>query len=488
MRHFLIWLLLLLYLLGQLLSLPYSPLPWFDETFFAHIARNWWQSGQLMASVAIFEEIKAYGPVYFILTGLSLGVFGFEIWAFRIVNFMFGIANLFWLYQLLKLRYPDLIRARYGLLLPILIDPFYHLSLHEGRMDLVALFFMLGGIYWALRGFAKPRYRFFIYSAMWVSLALLTTPRSGFMLLSLGIVGAVFTFRDFKARWTYALTWALVLMGSYSIWVFYAFGDWLGLWQYYTEANEAWMYQKSLVDLFLGNSGYLPRQSYPIILASLVAVLLHVWAKGKAASHYTLYLSLLNVLFFYLLVYDFGPYSVFLLPFYYFLLVEALLLLSRWKLTLLYLAWLGILALNLSYFSLKMYQIWLSLPQRDHVLADAFIKQHIPAGSRVIGEPMFTYAVLKAGSDYQYMDLYETLESREKRQRESYQYEYIIITEHLAWRKPDIVEYYLSKAKLSLVAELSLPRSEASLSLDKWRLLSSTERSGYSCRLYKRNF
>ena len=144
--------------------------------------------------------------------------------------------------------------------------------------------------------------------------------------------------------------------------------------------------------------------------------------------------------------------------------------------------------LNLAYFGLKNTQIIASMLQRDFAVADAFVKKHIPKGSKVIGEPMFYYSVIKAGSDYQYMDLYNTLEERERLLRVVYDYEYLVVTEHIEWRKPQIPNYFRTHRKLELIDSLQIPLSSFSQYFANSFLgkhISDVERKGYNCKLYR---
>src|SRR3954469_703237 len=82
------------YLTFHLVTLSYNPLPWYDETYFASIALNLTHHGTFFPMIAyhakVLKEDIAYGPVYFIFTGLSIKLFGFGIFQFRVINLLFG--------------------------------------------------------------------------------------------------------------------------------------------------------------------------------------------------------------------------------------------------------------------------------------------------------------------------------------------------------------------------------------------------------------
>ena len=65
---------LLLYTCVHGYTLSRSPLPWFDEVFFASLSHNFWGKGTFFVpNTVIGYEIKLYGFVYFALTGIALG-------------------------------------------------------------------------------------------------------------------------------------------------------------------------------------------------------------------------------------------------------------------------------------------------------------------------------------------------------------------------------------------------------------------------------
>ncbi len=146
---------------------------------------------------------------------------------------------------------------------------------------------------------------------------------------------------------------------------------------------------------------------------------------------------------------------------------------------------------NAGYFVIKNLQIYSSLDQRNQDAAFDFIQKHIPQKSRVIGEPMFFYAVTLNHSDYQYFDLYENIEDREKILRENYNYQYLIVTDYSARRNPNNIAQYFAHARLEKIGRLELPQNQLNSQINQFkifglRLVSDTEQNGYSCTLYKR--
>jgi hypothetical protein len=144
-------------------------------------------------------------------------------------------------------------------------------------------------------------------------------------------------------------------------------------------------------------------------------------------------------------------------------------------------------AFNVLFFSIKTWQVLAEYQRRNASTASEFIKNHIPAGSKVIGDPLYYYAVTENGSMYHYYDLYNTLEKREEALRTIFNYDYLIVSGISIARNPSISAYFLEKADLDTVAVLQIPTTSFADRLNQFGLISSMEASGYNCTLFKRS-
>lgn len=474
----------------QLLTLSVSPLPWFDETLFASIAWQWANNGSLAPQVAIFTEVKVYGPIYFWLTGSSFQLFGLGIASFRWVNLLAGVAvawlgsGLFrQLYQHWQSNMHHWARWQKAWWVLLLTDPLYYLVLHEGRMDLTALSFALASIYILmpvlLKSQALPWYRVWL-SGVLVALAALTTPRVCFIFVPLLLV----LLWQWHKQWGRLLVWGASIVSVYALWIFTAFDSIQDFANTYLGQSQ--VIKASLVGWYLGGVGYIPRHSYLLIVIALLVSLFLLWQQRSKLLIAPIGIFIGSIALFYPLIRDYGQYSVFILPFYYLLVLYGLSQLPTGRYYVKYVPLVLLAVFNLGYFTLKNAQVLASLPQRQPAPITQFVQQYIPKGSRVIGDPLYFYAVLQAGSDYQYIDLYGTDVEREARQRTQYQYQYMIVTDHLRKQNPRLVSYYLSQGKFEKVARLEIPASSLSQRIAKWKLVSNAEDNGYNCVIYQR--
>ena len=474
------------YIVFHFFTLAYQPLPWFDETYFANIAMNFMEKGTLTPTVAVFEEVKIYGFVYFLLTGLSIKLLGLGIWSFRVVNLMMGIGCLWLMLRIFRnISSTNNKNTALFILSLMAFDPFFNLSLHEGRMDLMALFFMLMAYYFVQLSLQKYTPKMIFLIGFFVSLALLTTPRVGIIIPGVFVWILIASQYALWNKIKFILLIITIIFSFYSLWIFYAFGDYFEFIDYYLYPTFK-AQNGAMTEMFLGGNLYIPKQEYLLIISVLLMVLIALIKKISVLKDACLIASVLNIFCFYLIVKDYGPYSIFILPFYYLMIFGIFDQLKDFKIGFEIILVFILFTHHLTYFALKNTQTLTSLNQRNYQKIDQFIAEHIPEGSRVVGEPLHYYSVIKSGSDFQYMDLFDTLEFREYKHRTDYQYEYLIVSDHLGWRKPHIVDYYLEKSQLKPIAKYQIHPIVLANKINQLGLISQTERTGYNCTIYKR--
>ena len=316
------------YLLINLLIIEVSPLPWYDETYMASIAKTLADSGHLYAQIAWAHQIEyppVYGPVFFWITYPVLKLFGFGIWQYRITIILSGIGCLLLSHQLIKTHYPE---KRTVYLLPILlsIDPFFFRSMHEGRMDLWATFFLLYATLYLLKVFKQPQnWSAVIFSGLLVGLALNTSPRSAFFAVALGLFGLPKLFKNWKAYWKKAIIWISIPSLLYIAWVQYAYGGFSNMFAFFTQEGY-WGFTR----INPAKTSILAQQ-YPLMLSALAVSIYGFFRLGKAIFDDLYLLALLSIGCFYLLVFDQGPYVAYIIPSYYLLIFSVVIRITSQK-------------------------------------------------------------------------------------------------------------------------------------------------------------
>lgn len=94
----------------------------------------------------------------------------------------------------------------------------------------------------------------------------------------------------------------------------------------------------------------------------------------------------------------------------------------------------------------------------------------------------FIFILLKNGSDFQLFDQYDTLESRERKHRLDFKYNFLIAADVMKPKNAEITGYYKKMGDLDKVA---IFKSEITKSVDR-EILSNLEKAGYSGSIYLR--
>lgn len=474
------------YICYQLYSLDLQPMPWFDETFFASIAHNFWLKGTFVPEIAATameqKPVLLYGPIYFILTSLSFKLLGFGIWQFRIVQLLFGFIVVFLILKIKNqsLNQKSFVKMDLFWASLLLCDPFFNLILHEGRMEFVALTFILISICLIYKSFLKTNIYYFIFSGISISLALLTSPRVFFILI--GLSGLMIFFL-YQKRVSLKNCFILLITSviTYSIWIIYV-GGFLKFKAIYFGTFDNSGAGDSISNYIFSNF-YIPKHEYLLISIVILVLLFTLMIKKELFKNELVLTSLVIIILFYCLIKDWGPYSAYILPLYYLILMILIeqLLCFKHKITVnvVKIFSLILISFNVFIFGLRMYYTLSTINARSQTLALNFVKKHIPKGSKVIGDATYYYAVVQNGSTYEYIDKYGTLENRELVLRTKYHYKYIIVSDIEKDRYLDAFKYFNAKSKLKLLATLDLPQVKNVF------LLSGFDSRTYSCKLYK---
>lgn len=295
----------------HIITLNVSPVAWFDEVFFMDVTVSFLENGkfELSMSPTYNKEILAYGPIYFLLTGLSIKLFGLGLFQFRMVNLLFGILSVFVFKKILVSHYRIKAYIANILTILLLIQSTYHSSLHSGRMDLVALFFVLCGYFLFLN--KKENYSYAV--GVLFSLALLTTPRVAVLLIGVPIylILNILKSRFSKDSILNTLKIGVTFFFVYSIWFFYAFGSISNFISYYSDLTN-----------YVGGSKSFPVVMYPILLLGILPTILLFFIKKPNNFLYNpqIFIPIVSILGFHLLVSITSVlYFAMIIPFYLFL-------------------------------------------------------------------------------------------------------------------------------------------------------------------------
>jgi hypothetical protein len=412
------------YLLVQFATLGRSPIPWFDETFNASITDSLIESNELRLRVSPLwfdKPVYIYGPAYFAVTSLTARIGNHEMFFYRIPGLMFalGVIALVWLI----LRKGGVAAPVATVLCVVLaLDPTFYKGSHAGRMDSMALFFVLLS-YLALpppgRGRSMTAVGRAFLSGAAAAVAMLTTPRPAYLVVAIAAIMAFRAIRErTRAKFMEAAVWSVVAAFTYGLWLSYAFGSVGDLISYYASVPGSYRFY-----LF----GFRVRLAHIPILVSLLALTIAVPDK-KELRREPLFFVAAGLAGFYGVIREPGLlYSFFMVVVAYLgigYLSSILVGHGRAELALVVL--LSLLTLNASAYAARHAFVLAQWRSMATATVDAAIAKHIPVGSRVVGDDKYYYAVRKAGSDFQYLSRGGTPEERVTYHRDCYGAEYVI--------------------------------------------------------------
>lgn len=439
-------------------ALQFSPLPWFDETYFASMTLHFMESGEFNPSVSplmehYYPQAKAYGPLYFLWMSGVFKIFGFGIVQMRFSALLFGFLFILVGNQILKISgFPRRSRLFFALLVGF--DPIFLQNIHSGRMDSFALFWVANGIGALLLAIRKENGFLFGLVGLCFGLALLSTPRISVSVMGPCLWVALYFFQ--KPGWNrfwHAFTVAVGIVALYSIWIFWGFGGLVPWWNYFFGPPPEKLFFENLADAYVRTRLYFPTFQYPLLAVFLSLVLFSVF-KGKISRKPIFWVAILNVFWFYYLVNDTGIYGILALPFVYMVLLAIDLEFPNYQIRFNWVISFLVL-INLGIFAGKNLVVLNAIPYRNPTEVQRQIGQIIPAGSKVIGDDAYYYAVMKSGSDFQYIDRGADTPRRRKYHFEKYDFHYLVVNDPLHDKKQ--FDYYNEWGKFKEVGRITMP-------------------------------
>ncbi len=452
------------YVCWHLATLTRSPLPYFDDTYFASVGHTFTETGEMRLNAGPLWTpgvIYLYGPIYFTAQRTIFRLFGFGLFQNRILALTCGIAMIGVVFALLRAAG---VRARLAGAASLLLalDPTLNVSLHGGRMDTVALVLVLASLLvlpttWrAEEGARLGRYA---AAGLLAALGVLTTPRPAYLVVVIGgILLTRVARRPTRTRALQLLAWSLPLGALYLAWIAYAFGS-LGAW---------WDYYGRVAGTYVGGGLAVRVLHYPL-LASLVAVAALRRAAGLALARSELAVfALVGVVAFHALGINpprFGTaYAIFMVPLAYLALaclasdLEGRRVLGIRGTHVAAAVFLALVVFNGAAFAARSVIELAQWQPRDPAPIAQLLRTHVPPGARVIGDDKFYFAVLSAGSDFQYWQRGATTAERAAYHADTYDFDYVLTS---AAATSELFRTYAARVPLREVATIARPEPAA---------------------------
>lgn len=448
----------------SLFTLDLFPLPWFDEAYLNSVSVSFLKHQNFLPFVSETarngKEALSYGPVYFVLQSGLIGLFGNSPFVFRLVGFIAALSILLLVYYFGREK-----KYVVWLVALLALDPFFNLCLREGRPDILAACFALSGWWFFLKEKRND-----LVGALFLTLAFLTHPRA------VVLIAPLFLFfilnKNFKS---FGLS-LLIVAVAYSAWLFYAFGSLENWYLYFSKAIEG---NETARSGFLGPNTYWPKVLIPVYTITLISVVYNTLKYPSVLAENILFT--LPILLFHVFLRDFGTYSILILPFIYILLSKNI---NSFSIKLQKAAFSVLIALFSFFFILKI-GLYASIQQENDLESiSTFVEEHIPEGSKVIGDALFYYALPDEKYTFQLYDKYLEDSVRIEALEEDFQYEYLILPADQ--QNAALLQLYKKSARLVPVSGLHYPTSVVTKEIASLHLISTKDINGYNCILFKR--
>ena len=379
--------------------MPISPIVWLDEAMLASYTHSFIEGNGISMELDEGAPVPIYGPVFFLLASFSIKLFGFVPFSFRLVNCLFGYLSVFVLGKILE---ENKIRnvTKYWLLLLYATDVSFIMNSHAGRMELVAIFFVLIAYWVYLKKSIDNIWKSIILS-LDLTLAFMTTPRSMVLIIPIAVYFLLLLYSE--RSWKNMIYYLVIPIVLYGIWIAYAFGSVGQMIDFYIKPNET-SQNVSFASRFISFSVNIVKWHYPIVLAGIFILVDSL--RSKYFKSVLLYF--IPIILFYLLVKDMGGYDIYIIPFYLIIIgigVEQLIdsprktsrIVTNCSLILCFIV-------NLGVFSIKVINLVATKDQRDHDKMCEWFNNTIPANSRIAGGYPYYYAAINHGCQYRRLE------------------------------------------------------------------------------------
>jgi hypothetical protein len=461
-----VWALLLFF---HLAISGFSPMPWFDETYFASMALHFSETGEFSPPVCplmdyYYPQSKAYGPAYFVLLAGVFKTIGFGMFQMRLPSILFGFGFILVAYRMLRDGGVPSALGNFVFLL-LIFDPIFLQNIHSGRMDSMALFMSAAGSFFLLRGIRNQTWKDYLFCGIFLAFAILSTPRVAVNMFGAGMVAFLaYLFAPGWKAWFRILLIPAIIAGLYSVWVFWGFGGYSEAWNYFFGQPKEKLYYDSLAQGYISFKKYIPPFQFPALIVFGVFLIV-VFVRRRPLS-WLFWICLLNVAAYFALVKDTGLYSIFSIPWVYMLLAILVSSISGLEPVTgrIRMAFIMLILMNTGIFLTKQTVVLLSAPSRNAELAQKAFSACIPAGSRVIGDDAYYYVSIHNGCDFQYLDRGAAGFQRVKYHDEKFRFQYLVVRNPVS--NPKEFEHYRKKFPLRKIGEI--PSPEPSLVLRRF--------------------
>ncbi|MFC2084645.1 ArnT family glycosyltransferase [Bacteroidota bacterium] len=451
----------LIFIIINLFTLSRHPLPWADDTFFAGVSNSFIEEGKFYQTAWIKDsnpnyEALHYGPMYFYFTSFTMNILGKSIFSFRIVSFLLGILSLILFYKIcIRIGLNEKTASLFSFL--YLIDNQFLFGIKYGRMESVCVFLTFFAFWLILKSVHSQKRLFLIFiSSLSTSLAILTSPRSVIILIPVFIFLIYLTVKSSRNNlFNTVIVYCTPVIILYIIWIFTGFGGFAEFFHYYIDNAQPHLNNTKLFSSFLGGNFFINIIHYPLLFIS-VCCTVYLLVKRKFFTPVLIY-ALGGLILYFVLVFETGPYATLIIANYYLIIANVFDRIETIKhRRVLNFSLVIILVISLSLFSFKGVKLISNWENRNPELSDLFIKNYIPEGSKIIGNPIYFFSGIKNNCEFTNLPGDSNVELLDKFLSEQYDFEYLVMSKNSISGNNKLYNYFFNNYSLSRVGELNL--------------------------------
>lgn len=286
---------------------------WEDEAVISDIAYNYYNFSTWKLDIIPNEgNAWIYGPIYFKIQNVFIKLFGFNPLSLRFTNgiatYLVIISIIYIIRKVVKNNIIIIIVA-----IQLVIDSSFNRAITIGRMDMLATFFSLLGLVFALK-YNDNKLKSIIITSLFSSLAYLTTPRALFLLPANFLIILFHIINEFKTGYDFKKQLLNIFFATcfFIIPILFWIQEVGGVSNYIEYINSS-----NHISKHKGITLFRDKEDY--VFMPLFLITTYFYLRNTAPSK--LFISLfVTLIFFTLFVKEVGPYRPMIMPYFYILL------------------------------------------------------------------------------------------------------------------------------------------------------------------------
>jgi 4-amino-4-deoxy-L-arabinose transferase-like glycosyltransferase len=239
--HYLLIIPVSFFIIFSLIFLTVYPIAWPDEAHLGEPGYNLINSGKISSTLLKGQENNVFWipPGYAISLAPYFGIFGYGLEQQRIFSILFGVGIIIFVY-LISFRLTGNKNISLLSAFILALDPYFLRYAKFGRMEPIATFLLIAGMYLFLFALEEKSRKKLLLSGIVFGLASFVHPIPTGILFTIIIATGIFNRKELFKQLFYLIIPSVIF---YAVWIFYGTTDWNNFliqlcWQYNRVSNK----------------------------------------------------------------------------------------------------------------------------------------------------------------------------------------------------------------------------------------------------------